>query len=64
MSSKHHIENGLLRLSTVLTIVPVSKSTFWQRVKDGKFPAPIKLGPKITAWKAADIYALIDRGVE
>ena len=40
-------------------LIPVGKSTWWKGVKAGKFPAPIKLGPRITAWRAEDIYALI-----
>lgn len=32
-------------------IVPFSKSKLWQDVKNNKFPAPIKLGPRTTAWK-------------
>jgi predicted DNA-binding transcriptional regulator AlpA len=32
-------------------------------VKSGRFPAPVKLGPRITAWRDADIQRLIDGGV-
>ena len=38
--------------------VPVSKSTWWAGVKDGRFPKPIKLGPRTTVWDEADIDAL------
>ena len=41
---------GFLRLPQVLEIIPVSKSTWWQGCKDGRFPKPVKLGPKTTAW--------------
>ncbi|WP_020563886.1 helix-turn-helix transcriptional regulator [Methylosarcina fibrata] len=40
-------------------LIPVSKSTWWQGVKDGRFPRPVKLGPRTTAWKTEDILALI-----
>ena len=40
---------------------PVSKSTWWQGVKDGRFPKPVKLGVKTTAWRVEDIRALIER---
>ena len=40
--------------------IPVSKSTWWTGVKDGRFPKPVKLGPRITAWRVDDIRALID----
>jgi len=51
---------GFLRLSQVLAIIPVSKSTWWAGVKTGRFPKPVKLGPRITAWRAADIAALVE----
>ena len=53
-------ETGFLRLSEVLKFYPVGKSTFWQGVKDGKFPKPVKLSPRCTAWRAEDIRALIN----
>jgi prophage regulatory protein len=41
-------------------IIPVSKSTWWAGVKSGLYPRPVKLGPKITVWKASEIRALIE----
>ena len=48
-----------LRLSAVLQVIPVGKSTWWNGVKTGRFPAPIKLGPRTTVWKLSDIDALV-----
>jgi prophage regulatory protein len=42
-------------------IFPISKSTWWQGVKDGRFPKGVKLSERVTAWKAEDIRALINR---
>lgn len=53
-------EAGFLRLEQVLQFIPLSRSAWWQGVKDGRFPKPYKLTPKSTAWKAEDIRALID----
>lgn len=56
---------GFLRLSSVLAPagpIPVSKSTWWAGVKTGRYPKPMKLGPRITAWRVEDIRALIERG--
>lgn len=53
-------ETGFLRLPAVLALVPVSKTTWWLGIKTGRFPKPIKLGPRTTAWRAEDIRALID----
>ena len=49
----------LLRLSEVLTRVPISRSAWYQGVKTGKFPPPIKLGPKTSAWRESDVNRLI-----
>ena len=53
-------EVGFIRLTTILKIIPVSKSTWWAKVKSGEYPQPIKLGKNITAWKSEDIRLLID----
>jgi prophage regulatory protein len=55
---------GFVRLAMILAPkgpIPVSKSTWWAGVKAGRFPQPVKLGPRITAWRVEDIYALIER---
>ncbi|MBL8224460.1 MAG: AlpA family phage regulatory protein [Chromatiales bacterium] len=44
----------------IAPIVPVSPSTWWAGVKSGRFPKPIKLGPRITAWRVSDIRALLE----
>ena len=58
-------ETGFVRLSSILAPygpIPVGKSTWWAGVKSGRFPQPIKLGPRITAWRVEDIRTLIERG--
>ena len=55
-----NMENeSLLRLPQVLNIIPISKSAWWQGCKDGRYPKPIKLGPRTTVWRASDIAALM-----
>jgi predicted DNA-binding transcriptional regulator AlpA len=66
-------ETGYLRLPQIIgdpkadppipAIIPVSKSTWWAGVAAGRFCKPIKLGPRITAWRVEDIRALIERMV-
>ena len=56
---------GFLRLSSILAPrgpIPVSKSTWWAGIKDGRFPKPVKLGARITVWRVDDIRSLIERG--
>lgn len=50
---------GYVRLPQVLAVIPVSKSTWWNGCRSGKYPNPVKLGPRTTAWRVSDIRALI-----
>jgi predicted AAA+ superfamily ATPase len=61
-------QTGYLRLAQILgnhkfnpPLIPISKSTWWEGVKTGRFPKPVKLGPKITAWRVEDIKQLIEQ---
>jgi predicted DNA-binding transcriptional regulator AlpA len=51
---------GFLRLRQVLALIPISKTVWWEGCKSGRFPKPVKLGPRTTAWRAEDIAALVD----
>ncbi|WP_370468276.1 helix-turn-helix transcriptional regulator [Parvularcula maris] len=56
-------QTGFVRLAQILAPagpIPVSRSTWWQGVKDGRFPKPQKLGPRTTVWRAEDIRALYE----
>ena len=53
-------EVGFVRLPLILTLIPVSNSSWWNGVRDGRYPPPIKLGPRTTAWRVEDIRALIE----
>lgn len=60
-------ETGFLRLPQIIgnpkagipPIIPVGKSCWWAGVKAGRFPAPVKLGQRVTAWRVEDIRELI-----
>jgi predicted DNA-binding transcriptional regulator AlpA len=53
-------QTGFVRLPQVLSLFPVGRSTWWAGVKSGKYPSPVKISPRCTAWKAEDIRALIE----
>jgi len=56
-------ENGFVRLSSILAPagpLPISRSSWWAGVASGRYPKPVKLGPRITAWRVADLRALMD----
>ena len=52
---------GFLRLPQVLELFPISKSAWWKGCATGRYPKPVKLGPRTTAWRVEDIRELIER---
>jgi hypothetical protein len=65
----HLPETGFLRLPQIIgdpkanppipPVIPVKKSYWWQGVRDGKFPQPVKLSPRVTVWRVEDIKRFI-----
>ena len=63
-------ETGFLRLKQILgnkkanppipPLIPVGKTSWWEGIRKGKFPKPIKLTKRITAWRVEDIRNLIN----
>jgi predicted DNA-binding transcriptional regulator AlpA len=63
-------DTGFVRLPQIIgsakahppipALIPVSRSTWWAGVKSGRYPQPVKLGPRITAWRVEDIRRLIE----
>jgi prophage regulatory protein len=55
---------GFVRLEAIVGPngpIPVSKSSWWNKVRTGEFPQPVKIGPRTTAWRVQDILDLINR---
>jgi prophage regulatory protein len=62
-------ETGFLRLPQIIgdpraeppipPIVPVKKSSWWAGCKSGRYPAPVKLSPRVTVWRVEDIRAFL-----
>lgn len=40
-------------------LIPIGRTSFLNGVKSGKYPKPVKLGERTTAWRVEDIRALI-----
>ncbi|MFO2976469.1 AlpA family phage regulatory protein [Legionella pneumophila serogroup 3] len=51
------------RTPPIVPLIPVGRTTWWAGVKNGRFPQPVKLGPRTTAWRVKDIRQLIESGV-
>ncbi len=58
MSHLSHPET-LMRLPQVLARFPISRATWYAGIKSGKFPKPIKLGERASAWRGSEVEALI-----
>lgn len=68
----HLPQTGYLRLHQIIgnpkakppipAIIPIGKSSWWAGVKAGRYPKPVKLGPRTTAWRVEDIRRLIKEG--
>jgi prophage regulatory protein len=54
--------DGFVRLSSILAPkgpLPISRSSWWAGVASGRYPKPVKLGPRITAWRVHDLLKLM-----
>ena len=45
----------MLRLPAVMERTGISRASIWAKAKIGEFPAPIKLGPRTTAWNSDEV---------
>lgn len=50
---------GFVRLPIILYVLGIGKTTWWRGVKSGRFPKPVKLGIRTSAWRVEHIRALI-----
>ena len=49
----------ILRLKDVMKKTGLAKSTIYQKIKDGDFPAQIKLGKRAAGWIESEVDAWI-----
>jgi len=40
----------LLKLKDIIAMTSLSKASVYRQMKDGKFPASVKIGPRSVAW--------------
>lgn len=48
------------RLRDVMRITALSRSTIYRRIAEGRFPAPVHLGGRASAWQCASLQLWID----
>lgn len=57
-------DDAFLRLSQIIpNMIPISKGCWYAGIKEGKYPAPIKLAHRVSVWRRSEIQALIRNGV-
>lgn len=47
----------LLRLPAVIDRVGIKRTSIYKRIKEGKFPAPIKLSENVSVWPSCEVDA-------
>lgn len=59
------MHDRLLRIKQIIPDkLPISKSSFWNGVRSGKYPKPMKLGERTSVWRESEIDRLIEEGVK
>jgi len=51
-------KSGYIRLPEVLKLLGISRSTFYAGIKSGKYPAPVRIGKRISGWRVEEIRKL------
>jgi prophage regulatory protein len=58
---------GFVRLPAIIgnkakgipPLFPVGSTTWWNGVKSGRYPKPVRIGAKAVAWRVEDVRALL-----
>ena len=60
MSDRLRTAGAILRRGKVEQEVGLKRSTIYQRIQEGTFPRPIRLGERAVGWRASDIEQFLD----
>ena len=60
MFTDHSTNRFLLTYREVEQLTGLSHSTIFRKVRDGTFPAPVKVGKRALRWRESDVRAWID----
>lgn len=52
-------DDSLIPQTDVLAIIRISRTSWWRGVKDGRYPQPVKLGPRMNRWRLGTIRELV-----
>jgi prophage regulatory protein len=54
----------ILRLPQVCELVGLRRSSVYQRIKTGAFPAPIELGPRARGWLESEVQGWLRKRIQ
>ncbi|MBW9105087.1 helix-turn-helix transcriptional regulator [Paraburkholderia phenoliruptrix] len=60
MPAQLRVAGAILRRRQVEIEVGLKRSTIYQRIQEGTFPRPIRLGERAVGWRAADIERFLE----
>ncbi|QRR36474.1 AlpA family phage regulatory protein [Hydrogenophaga sp. YM1] len=52
---------GYIRQAGLLKVLPISSATLWRWVNKEAFPKPVKLSPRITAWRVDEVQRWLEK---
>jgi len=55
--------DSLLRLSQVLSLVGISRATWYRGVAAGIYPKPVRIGLRAVGWRVSEISVLVQTGI-
>jgi len=55
---------GFVRLPVVLKVLSIGKTSWWNGIKEGKYPKPLLLGKRTARWNVKEIRTLIEKYTE
>lgn len=50
-----YIDDEIWRVAKVMQTVGMKRSSFYAEVNEGRFPLPVKLGPRAVGWRKSDV---------
>ena len=53
-------ETEFIRRDEVLKLFPISVSGLYQKISDGQFPRPVKLGLRAVGWKKTEVLQYLE----
>lgn len=54
--------DSLVRIGKIIGpngLIPISRSAFYQGVRDGIYPKPVKLGRRISVWRLSELMQIV-----